>query len=130
MGSIETSSRDYVDAVCVGARAAARDLSTLDDASRGRALRTGAAGLRDAAEAILAANRKDLAAGEASAMSPAMLDRLTLTPARIEAMAAGVETVAALPDPLAEAIASWTTARGLEISQVRIPLGVVAVIYE
>jgi glutamate-5-semialdehyde dehydrogenase len=130
MGSTEPSPREYVDAVCARARAAARNLSALDDASRSRALRTGAARLRVGAESILAANRNDVTAGEASAMSPAMLDRLTLTPARIEAMAAGIETVAALSDPLADAIASWTTARGLEISQVRIPLRVVAVIYE
>jgi len=87
MGSTEPSPREYVDAVCARARAAARDLSALDDASRSRALRTGAARLRVGAESILAANRNDVTAGEASAMSPAMLDRLTLTPARIESMA-------------------------------------------
>jgi len=122
--------RDYVDSVCTGAKAAARELAALDDKQRSRALRAGAVRLREGIAEILAANRNDVAAGEASAMSAAILDRLTLTPERIEAMAAGIETVASLPDPLAETIASWKTARGLEISQVRIPLGVVAVIYE
>jgi glutamate-5-semialdehyde dehydrogenase len=130
MGTRDASPREYVETVCVGARAAARELSAIDDAQRSRALSAGAARLRAGVDAILTANREDVAAGEASGMTPAMLDRLTLTPARVEAMAAGVETVAGLPDPLAETIASWSTARGLRISQVRIPLGVVAVIYE
>jgi glutamate-5-semialdehyde dehydrogenase len=81
-------------------------------------------------EMILSANREDVAAGEAAGMSPAMLDRLMLSSTRVQAMADGVETIAALPDPLSETIASWTTSRGLAISQVRIPLGVVGVIYE
>lgn len=124
------SPQGYVEAVCVAAKTAARELAALDDASRSRALNAGAARLRAESETILAANRKDVAAGAAAGMSSAMLDRLTLSPARIEAMADGLATVASLPDPLADTIASWTTARGLEISQVRIPLGVVAVIYE
>jgi glutamate-5-semialdehyde dehydrogenase len=130
MSHPETQPRDYVESVCAGAKTAARELSVLDDARRSRALRAGAARLRDGIETILAANREDVTAGVAARMSPAMLDRLTLTPERIGAMAEGVEAVAALADPLAETIASWTTSRGLEISQVRIPLGVVAVIYE
>lgn len=130
MTSTDLLPRDYVDTVCAGAKAAARELAALDDEQRSRALRAAASRLRDGVDEILAANRNDVAAGKASAMSAAILDRLTLTPARIEAMAAGIETVAALPDPLAETIASWKTPRGLEISQVRIPLGVVAVIYE
>jgi glutamate-5-semialdehyde dehydrogenase len=130
MSETDTSPRDYVETVCAGAKAAARELATLDDAARSRALRAAAVRLRDGAATILAANREDLAAGTAAGMSSAMLDRLTLSPARIEAMAEGLEVVAALADPLAEIIASWTTARGLKIAQVRIPLGVVAVIYE
>lgn len=130
MTSTDLLPRDYVDTVCAGAKAAARELAALDDEQRSRALRAAANRLRDGVDEILAANRNDVAAGKASAMSAAILDRLTLTPARIEAMAAGIEMVASLPDPLAETIASWKTPRGLEISQVRIPLGVVAVIYE
>jgi glutamate-5-semialdehyde dehydrogenase len=130
MSHLGTSPRGYVETVCSAAKAAARELSTLDDAARSRALRAGAVRLRDGLEAILAANREDVEAGAAAGMSSAMLDRLTLSPARIEAIAEGVEAVATLADPLAETIASWTTARGLAISQIRIPIGVVAVIYE
>ena len=130
MSHPDTSPREYVEAVCTGAKNAARELSALDDAQRTRALRAGAARLRDGMETILSANHEDVAAGANNGMTPAMLDRLTLSAGRIEAMAQGVEAVAALADPLAGTIASWTTSRGLEISQVRIPLGVVAVIYE
>jgi glutamate-5-semialdehyde dehydrogenase len=120
----------YVDDVCTRARTAARALSVLDDATRSRAILAGASRLRATAAEIECANSKDVAAALASGMSAALVDRLTLTPARIEAMAAGLETVARLPDPLAEPIATWRTARNLAIRQVRIPLGVVAVIYE
>lgn len=120
----------YVDDVCTRARAAARALSVLDDATRSRAILAGASRLRATAAAIERANSHDVAAALASGMSAALVDRLTLTPARIEAMAAGLETVARLSDPLAEPIAAWRTTRNLSITQVRIPLGVVAVIYE
>jgi glutamate-5-semialdehyde dehydrogenase len=120
----------YVEAVCTRARAAARDLALLDDATRARAIREAASHLREAAAGIERANSEDVAVAREAGMSTALVDRLTLTPARIEAMAAGLETVAELPDPLAEPIAAWRTARDLSITQVRIPLGVVAVIYE
>jgi glutamate-5-semialdehyde dehydrogenase len=120
----------YVDGVCARSRAAARDLALLDDTMRSRAIREGASRLRAAAVDIERANSEDVAVARTAGMSAALVDRLTLTPARIEAMAAGLETVAQLPDPLAEPIAAWRTARGLSIAQVRIPLGVVAVIYE
>ncbi len=121
---------DYVDTVCAKARAAARALADVDDGTRSRALRAGAERLRAAVGDIARANGDDLAAANAAGMTAALVDRLTLTPDRLEAMAAGLETVARLPDPLAEPIAGWRTERGLDISQVRIPLGVVAVIYE
>ena len=120
----------YVDSVCAAARRAARELSGADDAIRSRALRNGAVSLRGSSGVIEKANAEDLAAARASGMSAALIDRLTLSAPRIEAMAAGLETVAALPDPLRDPIAAWQTERGLDISQVRIPLGVVAVIYE
>jgi glutamate-5-semialdehyde dehydrogenase len=122
--------RRYVDDVCTRARAAARALSVLDDATRSQAILAGASRLRDMTADIERANKEDVAAALTSDMSAALVDRLTLTPARIEAMAAGLETVARLPDPLAEPIAKWRTKRDLSITQVRIPLGVVAVIYE
>jgi glutamate-5-semialdehyde dehydrogenase len=120
----------YVDGVCARARVAARALAGIDDATRSRALRAGAERLRAAVAEIGRANAEDVSAAAASGMSAALVDRLTLTPPRIEAMAAGLDTVAGLPDPLAEPIAAWRTERGLDITQVRIPIGVVAVIYE
>ena len=122
--------RRYVDGVCTRARAAARALSVLDDAARSRAILAGASRLREMTGDIERANSEDVAAALTSGMSAALVDRLTLTAARIEAMAVGLETVARLPDPLAEPIAKWRTTRDLSITQVRIPLGVVAVIYE
>ncbi len=117
--------------LCGQARQAARALARIDDARRSHALVAAAAAVRAGAERITAANVRDLETGRAAGLSPAMLDRLALTPARIEAMAEGMEIVAALPDPLARPIDSWKApGSGLDIEQVRIPIGVVGVIYE
>ena len=120
----------YVDSICADARRAARVLSAIDDAVRSQALLAGADRLRAVTQEIERANAVDVSVARAAGMGAALIDRLTLTPPRIEAMASGLETVALLPDPLADPIAAWRTERGLDISQVRIPLGVVAVIYE
>jgi glutamate-5-semialdehyde dehydrogenase len=112
------------------ARRASRLLARSSDAARGAALAAIAARMRAESATIQAENAADLEAGRAAGLSAAMLDRLALTPERIEAMARGVEAVAALPDPLARPIDAWKTERGLEIEQVRIPIGVVGVIYE
>ncbi|HUI27447.1 MAG TPA: glutamate-5-semialdehyde dehydrogenase, partial [Candidatus Kryptonia bacterium] len=80
--------------------------------------------------ALLAANRRDLENGRSADLSAALIDRLTLNESRIEAMAAGLEQIAQLPDPVGETIAQWRRPNGLEIGQVRIPIGVVGVIYE
>src|SRR5262249_32199472 len=83
------------------------------------------------AEAVLlTANADDVGRAKASGDSAAFVDRLTLTPARIEAMARGIEEIAALPDPVGETIAAWRRPNGLEIAQVRVPIGVVFTIYE
>jgi len=119
-----------VESICRRARAASRRLALVSDQQRSDALRRIATSLRKATEQIARQNALDVEAGRAAGLTDAMIDRLTLTPARIEAMAAGVEIVAGLPDPLKDTISEWTTARGLEIRQVRIPLGVVGVIYE
>ncbi|MFN2426414.1 MAG: glutamate-5-semialdehyde dehydrogenase [Candidatus Binatia bacterium] len=116
--------------ICRRARQAARALARCGDDARSAALSKIAALLRAQAARIAGENAADLAAGSEAGLTAAMLDRLALTPDRIEAMARGVEAVAALPDPLAKPIDAWTTARGLEIEQVRIPIGVVGVIYE
>jgi glutamate-5-semialdehyde dehydrogenase len=121
---------DYVETVCARARTAARALAAIDDPTRSRALRLAASRLREESDRIVAENRKDLTAARESGLTEAMIDRLTLTPERIAGMAEGLEIVADLPDPLAEPIAAWTAPSGIEIRQVRIPIGVVAVIYE
>ena len=120
---------DVID-VCRRAKVASRSLARAGDAMRSAALIAIAARMRESAEKIVDENGVDVAAGREAGLSAAMLDRLTLTPERIEAMAAGVEAVAALPDPLRESISEWTTSRGLHIEQIRIPIGVVGVIYE
>ncbi|HXC52689.1 MAG TPA: glutamate-5-semialdehyde dehydrogenase [Candidatus Limnocylindrales bacterium] len=119
-----------IERVCLRSKRASRVLAQAGDERRSDALRAIASHMRESADRILAENAVDVGAGAAAGLSSAMLDRLTLTPPRIEAMAAGVEAVAALPDPLRTPIDAWTTARGLFIEQVRIPIGVVGVIYE
>jgi glutamate-5-semialdehyde dehydrogenase len=112
------------------ARAAARNLALARTERKNRALQILAAELRSAAAEILDANRIDIETAKANGQTGAFLERLTLTPARIEAMAQGVEQVAALPDPVGEVIARWRRHNGLEIRQERVPIGVVAIIYE
>ncbi len=109
------------------ARDAARVLGRASGAQRDAALRSAAAALRRRAADIGAANGADLAQCQGNA---AFRDRLTLTPARIAAMAAGLEEIAALPDPLARTLADWTRPNGLRIRRVAAPIGVVGMIYE
>jgi glutamate-5-semialdehyde dehydrogenase len=112
------------------ARAAAGTLALSPTAQKNRALAALAAMLREERGAILAANAADLERARELGMTGAFVERLTLNDARIEAMARGVEEVAALPDPVGEVIASWRRPNGLEISQVRVPIGVIAIVYE
>lgn len=112
------------------ARAAASALASASTEAKNLALREAAASIRARSDAIMAANAKDRAAGEAKGMTKAMLDRLALDPARIEAIAKGLEEVAGLPDPVGAVIAEWDRPNGLHISRVRTPLGVIGVIYE
>jgi glutamate-5-semialdehyde dehydrogenase len=112
------------------ARQAARVLATTPRAAKDRALKAAATALRTRADAILAANAQDLAAARESGLRPALLDRLALDERRIEAMAAGLEAVAALPDPVGGEIARWQRPNGLDIARVRVPLGVIGIIYE
>jgi len=112
------------------AKDAALKLGTLTAGVKNRALEEMAEALLSREEDILAANRMDLEAGEKSGMSPALIDRLTLNPKRIGEMAQGLREVAALPDPVGEVVAGWRLPNGLEIQKVRVPLGVVGIIYE
>ncbi len=112
------------------ARAAARVLANASTEAKNAALTGSADSLRARADAILAANRKDMEAGRRKGLSKALLDRLALDDQRIEAMARGLEDIAGLPDPVGEVMARWKRPNGLDISRVRVPLGVIGLIYE
>ncbi len=109
------------------ARAAAARLGQCPGPARDAALRQAAAALRAAAPEILAANERDMAEFSGT---PAFGDRLLLTPARVEAMARGVDEIAALPDPLDRVLAEWTRPNGLRIARIAQPIGVLGMIYE
>ncbi|MBM3513838.1 MAG: glutamate-5-semialdehyde dehydrogenase [Alphaproteobacteria bacterium] len=112
------------------ARAAARALAGAADATKTKALRAAAASIRASAENIKSANRLDMDDGRKKSLSNSLLDRLELTDGRIDAMAKGVEEVAALADPVGQVMAAWTRPNGLKIERVRSPLGVIGIIYE
>jgi glutamate-5-semialdehyde dehydrogenase len=116
--------------LCRAARQAARGLAMAAPAAKNTALTVAATRLREDAAQLLQANRGDVAAATSNGLTPALIDRLSLSESRIEAMARGLDDIAALPDPVGETIAQWRRPNGLEISQVRVPLGVVGVIYE
>ena len=116
--------------VGIKARAAARKLANAPAEKKNRALAAAARALRERADDILAANALDLAEAEAKGLSAALLDRLALDPGRIEAMARGLEDIAALPDPVGRVLATFSRPNGLIIERVATPLGVVGVIYE
>ena len=112
------------------ARAAARLLAGAATDTKRRALRAAASSLRRRQAAILEANAADVAAARRGGAGPALLDRLALDPARVEAMAAGVEAVAALDDPVGRALGAWTRPNGLRIRRVSVPIGVIGIVYE
>ncbi len=112
------------------ARHAARTLAQMPTAAKAAALRAAAQAIHGASPAILEANARDMAAGAANGLSPAMLDRLTLDETRIAGIVAGVEAVAALPDPVGERIDERTRPNGLNLSRVRVPVGVIGIVYE
>lgn len=114
----------------IGARAqsAASTLALASAAQKTDALQQMAAKVRAHAADILAANAQDVAA--AAALSPALIDRLTLTPSRLDAIATSIDQIAAIPDPVGHTLASWTRPNGMTISRVAVPLGVIGIIYE
>jgi glutamate-5-semialdehyde dehydrogenase len=120
--TMERLGRQAVSAAAVLARAAT--------ATKNAALDAAAAALRARAADMLDANARDMAAAKAKGLSGAMLDRLLLDASRVESMARGLESVAALPDPVGTVIAEWTRPNGLVIQRVRVPLGVVGIVYE
>jgi glutamate-5-semialdehyde dehydrogenase len=117
-------------ALAAEARRAARTLARTPTGAKDRALRAAAAAIRASAGEILEANRADLEAARAAGATSAFLDRLELDGTRLDAIAAAILEVAALPDPVGQATTSWTRPNGLAIKKVRIPLGVVLMIYE
>jgi len=112
------------------ARAAVHDLAQATTDQKNAALLAAADALRNQTADLLAANALDMADAEARDIAPSLLDRLKLDEGRIDAMAAGLEQIAALPDPVGEVLSSWDRPNGLEISRVRVPLGVIGIIYE
>jgi glutamate-5-semialdehyde dehydrogenase len=116
--------------LAIAGRAAQRELAATSDVIKAAALRAAAAALRQAEGEILAANARDLAAGEADGFTKAMLDRLRLDPARLAVMANAVEQIASLGDPVGEVIDSSERPNGLKLSRVRVPIGLIGIIYE
>ena len=112
------------------ARAAAQVLATTPRAVKDEALFAAASSLRAQQSEILAANARDMAAAQERGLRASLLDRLALDAVRIEAMAAGLEAIAGLDDPVGAVLARWQRPNGLDIARVRVPLGVIGVIYE
>ena len=133
MATIEAAQAAMLDDIQIigrQARIASDALRSVSSAVKDKALRAVAVRLRSARAELQAANAKDLAAGKEKGLSGAMLDRLELADKRIEAMAEGLEQVAALPDPVGDIVSQTVRPNGLRIAQIRQPLGVIGIIYE
>jgi glutamate-5-semialdehyde dehydrogenase len=127
-GRVDLSIAEQMKQLGIAARDAASVLARADAATKTQALQRAAQAIRDQAAVILDANRQDMAA--AKDLSGAMGDRLMLDEKRVAAMAQGLDDVAALPDPIGTELARWTRPNGLDIARVRVPLGVIGIIYE
>jgi glutamate-5-semialdehyde dehydrogenase len=125
-----TTTREIVVGVCRAAREASARMGRASAPEKNAALAAMARGLRGKTPWLLEQNRKDLEAAASRGISGAMLDRLTLSDERIEQMAAGIEEVIALPDPVGEVEKMWRRPNGLWVGRMRIPLGVIGIIYE
>ncbi|NVJ69689.1 MAG: gamma-glutamyl-phosphate reductase, partial [Alphaproteobacteria bacterium] len=112
------------------AKAAAADLGLASTEAKNKALVVAAKALIKNTKTILEANEQDLEYGRKKGLSDAMMDRLALDRSRVRAIAKGLEDIAALPDPVGNTIAEWDRPNGLKIARVRVPLGVIGVIYE
>ena len=121
---------DMMNGIGHAAKSAALELASATEESKNAALHAAAAAVRARKAEILAANVRDVAAAEANGVKGSFLDRLVLDDDRVEAMALGLEEVAALPDPIGTVLAEWERPNGLKIARVRVPLGVIGVIYE
>ncbi|HEY1539882.1 MAG TPA: glutamate-5-semialdehyde dehydrogenase [Solirubrobacteraceae bacterium] len=119
-----------VSEVCLHARAASRALATLDTDTKNAALRAIADALLARTDEIVEANARDMQEGRSNGLDAALLDRLALDPARIAGVAAGTRAIAALPDPVGEVVEGRRLPNGLDVRKLRVPFGVVAVVYE
>ena len=117
-------------AQAASAREAALKMQAVSTEAKNRALLRAAALLKENADTILEANRRDLAAAREKGMAESFIERLTLNEKRMEGMAAGLREVAALPDPVGESLEKWRRPNGLQIEKRRVPIGVIAIIYE
>jgi glutamate-5-semialdehyde dehydrogenase len=132
MPALDSTNDLYAEMRSIGAaaRRAAALMAQAPAERKTAALQAAAAEIRARRQEILAANAQDLAEAGQHGLSPAMVDRLMLDAKRIDAMAAGLDEVAALPDPIGKVLARWTRPNGLEIARVSVPLGVIGIIYE
>ena len=126
----ELSNEEYLGALLTTARAAARPLSVLTAAAKNQALEAMAEGLEEATDAILEANEEDLANFGDDPARAAMADRLKLTPERIAGMAKQIREIVALRDPVGESLGMWQRPNGMKVGRVRVPIGVIGIIYE
>ncbi len=122
--------KTYMENVGQAARAASRETARATTAAKNAALLAMAKAIRDGAATLLAANAEDVAAAKADGLDAAMIDRLTLTAKGVESMAQGLEQVAALPDPIGEISDMKRRPSGIQVGKMRVPLGVVGIIYE
>ena len=132
-GNLTTKAPDIsamMDDLGRNAREAASELALCPGSKRNQALQAAANSIRDSRDSILAANQVDMIAAEKRGLSSAMLDRLALSPERLESMAAGLETVIELPDPVGRVLDEWERPNGLQIQRIAVPLGVIGIIYE
>lgn len=120
----------YVHDLAVAAKAASASLATASEEQRQEAVRAMAAALRNGVDSIVAANELDMSAARDAGTSAGLLDRLLLTPERVEGMAAGLEKLAELPDPVGRVLDHRVLASGVDLTRVSVPLGLVAMVYE
>jgi glutamate-5-semialdehyde dehydrogenase len=122
--------KQYVSDKAKKAKAASRALANISTELKNNALFKMAVGLEKEADKLIAANKNDLTAAEQKGLSKAMIDRLALNPDRIKAMADGLREVAVLPDPVGEVLRMWRRPNGMEVGRMRVPIGLIGIIYE
>lgn len=126
----ELSVKEYMQALGARAREASQTIAEADGQTKNKALLAIAEAIQDSSASLTDANNKDMQAGHASGLAASLLDRLELTPARIEAMANGLRQIATLPDPIGEISDMKFQPSGLQIGKMRVPIGVIGIIYE